>query len=94
MRQRKGLTLATDHEAVWSCVACLAAWNDIGKNMSITEKLKSCIESCGRIDDDVLNHKVDGEQYRHELLQLLEILKVMEEVYGTDAMCFCGRDEC
>ena len=45
--------------------------------MSITEKLKSCIESCGRTGEDVLNHEVDGEQYRQELLQLLEILKVI-----------------
>ena len=23
------LTLAADHESVWPCVACLAAWNDL-----------------------------------------------------------------
>ncbi len=133
--------------------------------MSITEKLKSCIESCGCIGDKVLKHEADGEQYRQELLQLLEVMrditsdeikaagypvniestllmdqylidgtvaevfdqlsllstlvtyiacnsegrpghstaymdrvtalrKVIEEVYGTEAMRFCGRDGC
>ena len=133
--------------------------------MSRTKKLKSCIESCGRLGDKVLMHESDGEQYRQELLQLLEIMKditsdeikaagypmniestllmdqyliegtvaeefdqlsllstlvtyiacnsegrpshsavymdrvtalrkVIEEVYGTEAMRFCGRDGC
>ena len=133
--------------------------------MNNTDKLKRCIESCGCIGDKVLNHAADGEQYRQELLQLLEIMevitpdqikaagypaniertllmdqylidgtvseefdqlsllstlvtyiacnsegrpghsaaymdkvtalrKVIEEVYGTEAMRFCGRDGC
>ena len=45
--------------------------------MSSTEKLKSCIESCGSIGDKVLKHETDGEQYKQELLQLLEIMKVI-----------------
>ena len=45
--------------------------------MSITEKLKSCIENCGSIGDKVLNHKAEGERYRQELLQLLGIMKAI-----------------
>ena len=45
--------------------------------MSITENLKNCIESCGNIGDKVLNHAAEGEQYRQELLQLLEIMKAI-----------------
>ena len=45
--------------------------------MKITEKLKSCIERCGNIGDKVLKCEADGEQYRQELLQLLEIMKVI-----------------
>ena len=45
--------------------------------MNNTGKLKNCIESCGNIGDDVLKHKAGGEQYRQELLQLLEIMKTI-----------------
>ena len=133
--------------------------------MSIAEKLKTCIKNCGNIGDKVLKSEAGGEQYKQELLQLLEIMKtitpdeikaagypaniestllmdqylidgsvaeefdqlsllstlvtyiaynskgrpghsaaymdrvtalrkVIEEVYGTEAMRFCGRDGC
>ena len=133
--------------------------------MNNTEKLKNCIEKCGDTGDKALNHPADGEQYKRELTQLLEILrsitpdeikaagypaniestllmdqylidgtvteefdqlsllstlvtyiscnsegrpghsaaymdrvtvprKIIEEVYGTEAMRFCGRDGC
>ena len=45
--------------------------------MTNTEKLKNCIERCGSIGDKVQRHEAGGEQYRRELLQLLEIMKVI-----------------
>ena len=43
--------------------------------MNNTEKLKSAIESCGRLGECVLNEETAGEQYRQRLLDLLEIMK-------------------
>lgn len=45
--------------------------------MNNTEKLKSTIESCGRLGECVLNEETAGEQYRQGLLDLLEIMKTI-----------------
>ena len=45
--------------------------------MTNTERLKLSIENCGRIGADVLDHNAEGEQYRHELLMLLDIMKTI-----------------
>lgn len=45
--------------------------------MNNIDKLKESIEKCGMIGADVLEKKADGEQYRQELLQLLEIMKTI-----------------
>ena len=45
--------------------------------MTNTERLRQIIEDCGRIGEDVLDRKAEGEQYRQELLQLLDIMKTV-----------------
>lgn len=51
--------------------------------MSITDKLRTSIEACGRTGVKVLGNDADGEQYRTDLLQLLEIMKTVtaDEIY-------------
>lgn len=45
--------------------------------MNNTEKLKSTVESCGRLGMSVLSKETEGEQYRQGLLDLLEIMKTI-----------------
>ena len=47
--------------------------------MTNTERLRQIIEDCGRIGEDVLDRKAEGEQYRQELLQLLDIMKTVSQ---------------
>ena len=41
------------------------------------EKLKEAIENCARIGAEVLEQTADGEQYKQELLKLLDIMKTI-----------------
>ena len=45
--------------------------------MNNTEKLRDHIESCGITGVKALQHEAEGEQYKTELLYLLEIMKTV-----------------
>ena len=45
--------------------------------MDKVKKLKDTIENCGNAGTDVLEKKIEAEQYRQGLLQLLEIMKAI-----------------
>ena len=45
--------------------------------MNNTEILRNQIESCGVTGVKVLQHEAEGEQYRDELIKLLEIMKTV-----------------
>ncbi len=45
--------------------------------MNNTERLKNHIETCGITGVKVLKHEAEGEQYKTDLLELLEIMKTV-----------------
>ena len=45
--------------------------------MNNTKRIKSHIESCGITGAKVLQHETEGEQYKTELLQLLDLMKTV-----------------
>lgn len=45
--------------------------------MNNTEKLRDHIERCGITGVKVLQHEAEGEQYKTDLLQVLEIMKII-----------------
>ena len=47
--------------------------------MNNTEKLRNHIESCGITGVKVLQNDVEGERYKTDLLQLLEIMKTVTD---------------
>ena len=47
--------------------------------MNNTEKLRDHIERCGITGVKVLQHEAEGEQYKTDLLQLLEIMKTVTD---------------
>ena len=45
--------------------------------MNNSERIKSHIESCGITGVKVMHHEAEGEQYKTELLQLLDLMKTV-----------------
>lgn len=45
--------------------------------MNNTKRIKSHIESCGITGAKVMQHETEGEQYKTELLQLLDLMKTV-----------------
>ena len=45
--------------------------------MNNTKRIKNHIESCGITGAKVLQHETEGEQYKTELLQLLDLMKTV-----------------
>jgi len=45
--------------------------------MNNSERIKSHIESCGITGVKVMQHEAEGEQYKTELLQLLDLMKTV-----------------
>ena len=45
--------------------------------MNNSERIKSHIESCGIAGVKVMQHEAEGEQYKTELLQLLDLMKTV-----------------
>ena len=45
--------------------------------MNNTERLKNHIETCGITGVKALQHEAEGEQYKKELLQLLDLMKTV-----------------
>lgn len=43
--------------------------------MNNTDKLKNLIENCGLTGARVLKHEADGEQYKQDLIKLLDVMK-------------------
>jgi hypothetical protein len=52
-------------------------YNDEEDPMNNTEKLRVHIESCGITGVKVLQQEAEGEQYRDELIKILEIMKTV-----------------